>query len=94
MSRGRHRNPIRENAQSQFVFSITPPSFTSKLIRTRVASYWPPLRILITRVMENTLNPAWRLGSFAVQRGVERTIQAYLSAISAAVATRARGTTE
>jgi len=49
-----------------------------------VASYWPPLRILILRVTGNRLNPAWRKGSFAVQRGVERMVQRYLSAISAA----------
>lgn len=47
-----------------------------------VASYWPPVRILILRVTGNRLNGAWRRGSFAVQRSVERTMQAYLSAIS------------
>ena len=45
-------------------------------------SHWPPLRILILRIMGNRLNTAWRRGSFAVQRGVERTTQDYLSAIS------------
>lgn len=45
-------------------------------------SYWPPLRMLILRITGHRLNPAWRRGSFAVQRGVERTIQGYLSAIS------------
>ncbi len=49
-----------------------------------LASYWPPLRILILRVTGNRLNPAWRNGSFGVQRGVERMMQRYLSAISAA----------
>ena len=45
-------------------------------------SHWPPLRILILRVMGNRLNTSWRRGSFAVQRGVERTMQDYVSAIS------------
>jgi len=49
-----------------------------------VASYWPPLRILILRLTGNRLNPAWRKGSFGVQRGVERMMQRYLSAISKA----------
>lgn len=51
-----------------------------------VASYWPPLRILILRVTGNRLNPAWRKGSFGVQRGVETMMQRYLSAVSAAEA--------
>jgi hypothetical protein len=58
------------------------------------ATYWPPLRILIMRVTGNRLNPAWRRGSFAVQRGVEQTMEGYLSAISGAVATRAQGTAQ
>jgi hypothetical protein len=51
-----------------------------------------PVRILIMRLTGDRLNPAWRRGSFAVQRGVERTMQGYLSALSGAVSTRARGT--
>ena len=47
-----------------------------------VASYWPPLRILLLRLTGNSLNPAWRRGSFGVQRGVERMMDEYLSAIS------------
>jgi hypothetical protein len=54
-------------------------------------TYWPPLRMLILRVTGNRLNPAWRRGSFAVQRGVERTIQDYLAAISEAASMSARG---
>jgi hypothetical protein len=46
-------------------------------------TYWPPLRVLILRVSGHRLNPAWRKGSFAVQRGVERTMQAYTLAITA-----------
>ncbi|HTW66298.1 MAG TPA: hypothetical protein VME17_16865 [Bryobacteraceae bacterium] len=47
-----------------------------------LASYWPPVRVLILRMTGNRLNPAWRRGSFGVQRGVERMTQDYLSAIS------------
>jgi hypothetical protein len=47
-------------------------------------TYWPPLRILIFRVVGNRTHPAWRRGSFAVQRGVERTVEVYLRALSAA----------
>jgi len=49
------------------------------------ATYWPPLRILTLRVIGNRSNPAWRRGSFAVQRGVERMMQSYLSAIAGLV---------
>jgi hypothetical protein len=48
------------------------------------------VRVLILRLTGDRLNPAWRRGSFAVQRGVEKTMQDYLSAISGAVSTRAR----
>jgi hypothetical protein len=48
-----------------------------------VASYWPPLRLLLLRLTGNRLNPAWRRRSFEVQRGVERMIEEYLAAISA-----------
>jgi len=57
-------------------------------------TYWPPLRLLIMRLTGNRLNPAWRRGSFAVQRGVEQTIQSYLSCLSGAVSTRAQGSTQ
>jgi len=50
------------------------------------AAYWPPLRILILRLTGNRLNPAWRKGSFTVQRGAERIMQRYLAAVSAAEA--------
>jgi hypothetical protein len=58
------------------------------------ATYWPPLRILIMLLTGNRLNPAWRGGSFLVQRGVERTMEGYLSAVSRAVAMRTRGAAE
>jgi hypothetical protein len=57
-------------------------------------TYWPPLRMLIMRLTGNRLNPAWRGGSFAVQRGVARTVEDYLSDISGVVATGARGTAQ
>lgn len=50
----------------------------------RIFSLWrvAPLRILVLHLTGNRLNPAWRRGSFAVQRGLERTMQDYLAAIS------------
>lgn len=46
------------------------------------ASYWPPLRVLIQHATGHRLNPAWRRGSFNVQRSVDRMLQDYLRAIS------------
>ncbi|MCW5979276.1 MAG: hypothetical protein KIT09_14470 [Bryobacteraceae bacterium] len=43
---------------------------------------WPPLKILALRLFGNRFHPAWRAGSFGVQRGVERTIERYLEAMS------------
>jgi hypothetical protein len=64
----------------------------------KVYSLWmwsrtAPVRILIMRLTGDRLNPAWRLGSFAVQRGVEQTIRGYLSALSGAVSMRAQRST-
>jgi len=56
-------------------------------------SYWPPLRILIMRLTGDRLNPAWRRGSFGVQRGVEQTMQCYLSALSGVESMRPHGST-
>jgi len=78
---GPRRGPERRSWMSRAIYSLWE------------LSYWPPLRILIMRLTGDRLNPAWRRGSFAVQRGVERTMQGYLSALSGAVAMRARGST-
>lgn len=64
----------------------------------KIYSLWmlsrtPPVRVLILRLTGNRLNPAWRNGSFAVQRGVERTMQAYLLAIRAKPTSAACGHT-
>jgi hypothetical protein len=75
----RERGPERRSWLGRVIFSLW-----------RVV----PLRLLVLRVTGNRLNPAWRRGSFAVQRGVERSVEGYLSAISGAVATRARGTAQ
>jgi hypothetical protein len=70
-------------------------SWTSRTIYSLwELTYWPPLRLLIMRLTGNRLNPAWRRGSFAVQRGVEQTIQSYLSCLSGKVSTRAPGSTQ
>jgi hypothetical protein len=45
-------------------------------------TYRPPVRRLLLRVFGNRLNPAWRRGSFDVQRGVERMKQEYLDALA------------
>jgi hypothetical protein len=50
-----------------------------------------PVRVLIMRLTGNRSNPAWRKGSFAVQRGVERTMQAYLLALTEKSAPAAYG---
>jgi hypothetical protein len=56
-------------------------------------TYWPPLRILILRVTGDMFNPAWRRGSFAVQRGLVRTMQTYLTAVRRNQHHRASGRT-
>jgi hypothetical protein len=63
----------------------------------RIHSLWmwsrtAPVRILIMRLTGNRFNPAWRRGSFEVQRGLERTMQGYLSAISSTDQMSARDT--
>jgi hypothetical protein len=67
---GPRRSPQRRSWMGRMIYSFW------KL------SHWPPVRILILRVTGNMLNTAWRRGSFAVQRGLERTMQDYVSAIS------------
>jgi hypothetical protein len=51
------------------------------------ATYWVPIRLLIMRLTGNRLNPAWT-GSFEVQRGAERLMADYRSAISEAPTAR------
>lgn len=67
---GPRRGPERRSWMNRAIYSLWE------------LSYWPPLRILIMRVTGDRLNPAWRRPSFGVQRGVKKTVQSYLSAIS------------
>jgi len=45
-------------------------------------SRWTPLMILNLRIFGNRFHPMWSRGSFAVQQGVERTMERYRSAMS------------
>ncbi|HTR38919.1 MAG TPA: hypothetical protein VMH80_23595 [Bryobacteraceae bacterium] len=56
------------------------------------ATYWAPLRLLILKLTGHTLNPAWRQGSFGVQRRVERIREQYLAAIMHAASHSTRQT--